>query len=566
MLAELSIKHFGIIESIQLSFENGLTVITGETGAGKSMIIDAIGLLAGGRGSADFVRHGASKAELEGLFFIEADHPCLAELNALGLQSEDDTVVLRREIAGSGKSVCRINGKMVTLSVMREMGRMLIDIHGQHEHQDLLQSDRHLPMLDSFGGKALHKARGAYHDLYESYQQLEKQLNRLSENEKEAAQRLDLIRFQVEEIDAAGLQPGEDEQLESERKKLANFEKVYDALQEGYQALNGEQRGLEWVGQAMSALENVSDLDDPYQKMHESLADSYYMLEEMSFSLRDSLEQLEYDPERLNLIEERLHDIQKLTRKYGDSVSEILQYREEAAAELGTLTNRDEQIEEIQQQLNQVKDELLERANELSEVRKKTAKALVRSITGELESLQMAKTQFDIHFETKETAGRIRFQKGGIDEVEFLISTNPGEPLKPLAKVASGGELSRIMLALKSIFSSGEGVTSIIFDEVDTGVSGRAAQAMAEKIFKLSDRSQVFCITHLPQVAAMADTHLYIQKEETGKRTATYVQALNQGQRVNEIGRMISGAEITDLTKRHAKELLELAQDTKATS
>lgn len=566
MLSELSITNFGIIESVRLSFENGLTVITGETGAGKSMIIDAIGLLAGGRGSSDFVRHGSLKAEIEGLFFIDGDHPCLSKLADLGFDASDGMIVIRREISDHGKSVCRLNGKLITLSTMKEIGRLLIDIHSQHEHQDLLQPERHLPLLDSFGGKALFDARQSYDDDFESYENLKKQLRRLTEDEKTAAQRLDIIRFQVEEIDTAGLEPEEDERLESEKIKLANFEKVNEALQEGYQALNGEQKGLEWVGQAMNFLEGIAGIDDQYGKMHETLASHYYLLEEMTFSMRDAFEQLEYDPDRLNFIEERLHDIQKLKRKYGDSVAEILQFRDEAAVELDSLTNRDAQIEKVRQQLNDLTEDLSEKACQLSKERKKMAEFLIASITRELEQLQMAKTKFNIRFQKREKEGKLHFLKDGYDEIDFLISTNPGEPLKPLAKVASGGELSRIMLALKSIFSGNDGSTSIIFDEVDTGVSGRAAQSMAEKIFKLSKRSQVFCITHLPQVAAMADTHLYIIKEESKNRTITDVRKLDKKLRVDEVGRMISGAEMTHLTRQHAKELLELAEDIKASS
>lgn len=566
MLSELSISNFGIIESVRLSLESGLTVITGETGAGKSMIIDAIGLLAGGRGSADFVRHGSVKAEIEGLFFIDDNHPCVGKMDELGFETNDGMVVVRREISKNGKSVCRLNGKLITLSTMKEIGRLLIDIHSQHEHQDLLQPERYLPLLDDFGSKGLAEARTSYDNAFSAYVKVKRDLQRLTEDEKTAAQRLDLIRFQVEEIDAAGLEPEEDEQLENEKTKLANFERVYDALQEGYQALNGEQKGLEWVGQAMNHLEGIAEIDRHYGGMHEKLAESYYLLQELTYSMRDSFEGLEYDPERLNLIEERLHEIQKLKRKYGDSVAEILQFRDKAAAELDQLINRDEEADSLRRKLSEFTQELLQKADRLSKQRKKTAEKLIGSITLELEQLQMAKTRFDIRFKTRQKDDERQFFKDGTDEIDFLISTNPGEPLKPLAKVASGGELSRIMLALKSIFSGHDGSTSIIFDEVDTGVSGRAAQAMAEKIFKLSKRSQVFCITHLPQVAAMADTHLFIMKEESNQRTTTDVRRLDDDRRAEEVGRMISGAEMTDLTKQHARELLALASNMKATS
>ncbi|HET7627490.1 MAG TPA: DNA repair protein RecN [Bacillales bacterium] len=560
MLGELSIRHFGIIESVDLSFDKGMTVITGETGAGKSMIIDAIGLLIGGRGSAEFVRHGAEKAEIEGLFYIDNGHPCREELASLGLETDDEMIVLRREISKAGKSVCRINGKMVTLAALKQTGKKLIDIHGQHEHQDLLQSERHLSLLDNFGGTKVDETSEKYRERFESYVELRKRWKQLHENEKEAAQRIDLIRFQVEEIDEAALVPNEDEQLEEERAVLANYERVFAALKKSYESLNGEQRGLEWVGEAMQSLSQIANVNDDYRQMHERLADHYYLLEEMTFSIRDTFESLAYDPERLNELESRLHDLQKLKKKYGDSVNDILAYRRQAAAELDQLTNRDRQVEETKAALASIKEQLRVDAKRLTEARKETANRLIEAITNELAELQMAKTRFDVQF-----SERSDFARDGLDDVEFLISTNPGEPLKPLARVASGGELSRIMLALKSIFSKGEGITSIIFDEVDTGVSGRAAQAMAEKIHRLSAHSQVFCITHLPQVAAMADTHLFITKKESRDRTITSVESLNTEQQIDEIGRMISGAEMTELTKQHAKELLDLAGRLKST-
>lgn len=570
MLSELSIRNFGIIESVNLSFEQGMTVITGETGAGKSMIIDAIGLLIGGRGSADFVRYGTNKAEIEGMFSIVDDQNIIEKLHDLDIEPSEGTVILRREISQSGKSVCRINGKMMTLTALRGVGRCLIDIHGQHEHQELLQSDRHLSLLDSFGGSELQYALRSYKELYASFKQMEKQLKDLTDNEKEKAQRLDFIQFQLDEINRAELQQGEDEQLQAEKTQLANYEKVFHALQEGYSALYGEQRGLEWVGKAMGELEDITELDEDYRQMYDQIANSYYLLEEMTFSLRDTFEQLQYHPERLEEIEARLADIQALKRKYGETVDDILQFRDELANELETATHRDEHIESLKFQLNETGNELLERAKTLSNIRQETARKLTDSITKELKELYMEKTRFDIQFTTKaKTDGEakdLQFQKDGIDAVEFMISTNPGEPLKTLSKVASGGELSRIMLALKSIFSKDETVTSIIFDEVDTGVSGRVAQAMAEKIFRLSVQSQVFCITHLPQVAAMADTHLYITKDESKARTITSVEALTESEKINEVGRMISGVEMTDLTKKHAQELLELATDIKATS
>lgn len=569
LLSELSIRNFGIIESVDLSFGQGMTVITGETGAGKSMIMDAIGQLMGGRGSVDFVRHGAAKAEIEGLFFTENDKEVEEILGEFGIEVDEGNVILRREISSHGKSVCRINGHMLTIAALKKIGRQLIDIHGQHEHQELLQPDRHLPLLDSFGGSDFTVALQEYRDSYESYSKLEKQLHDLYEHDKDMAQRLDFLRFQVEEIDEVALEAGEDERLEAEKSQLDNYEKVYEALQEGYSALYGEQKGLEWIGRAMTELEGIANLDQGYKQMFDQIAESYYQLEELTFSLRDHFEQLQYQPGRLDELQARLADIQTLKRKYGDSVDEILRFRDQAAAEIEMAEHHDEYIEKLQQQLYEAEKHLLDKAKTLSALRKETAQKLKSAITRELKELHMAKTEFDIQFRTKEKTSddtsQPYFQKDGIDNVTFLITTNPGEPLKPLSKVASGGELSRIMLALKSIFSREGPVTSIVFDEVDAGVSGRVAQAMAEKIFKLSEQTQVFCITHLPQVAAMADTHLYITKQEQQGRTTTSVQTLSQAEMVNEVGRMISGVEVTELTQRHAKELIQIAEEIKAT-
>jgi DNA repair protein RecN (Recombination protein N) len=568
VLAELSIKNFAIIESLSISFEKGLTVLTGETGAGKSIIIDAIHLLIGGRGSAEFVRYGEEKAEIEGLFLLEEEtHPCYQKCAEVGIDISEGMVILRREISVSGKSVCRVNGKLVTMGILREIGSTLVDIHGQHEHQELMDSSRHLPLLDEYGGAEIASALEEYQAVYRKYEQLKKQLQKLNENEQQMAHRLDLLTFQLDEIQKAGLQPNEDEQLMEEKVKIVNFQKIYEALKNSYEALYGEQRGLDWIGLTMSHLDDVAHIDAGLREMHETIANSYYLLEEMAYKLRDQLEQLEYDPNRLDFIEGRLNEINHLKRKYGQTVADILQYAEKIAQELDTIQNRDTHIHQLQKELQSVTEDLLIEAKNVTAVRMKHAQTLVQHIYQELKDLYMEKTQFDIVFSKREglldapliDGVPVKFQEDGVDVAEFYISTNVGEPLKPLAKVASGGELSRIMLALKSIFSKHQGVTSIIFDEVDTGVSGRVAQAIAEKIYRVSVGSQVLCISHLPQVAAMADTHLLISKETDGNRTKTSVKALTEDEKIKEIGRMISGVEITELTKEHAKELLELA-------
>ncbi|KSU63591.1 DNA repair protein RecN [[Bacillus] enclensis] len=568
MLQELSIKNFAIIDTLALSFEEGLTVLSGETGAGKSIIIDAIHLLVGGRGSAEYVRHGEKKAEIEGLFILDDEaHPCYEKVSEFGIEIEEGMIVLRREIASSGKSVCRVNGKLVTIAIMREIGGALIDIHGQHEHQELMNEHLHLSLLDQFGGKEIQANLASYREIYKEYSTIHKQLSRLNDNEQEMAHRLDLITFQLKEIQEADLKLNEDEELLEEKRKLMNFEKLYESLQTSYNSIQGEGKGLDWTGLAMSHLETAADLDNQYQKTLESVSNAFYVLEDAVHQIRGELDQLEFEPDRLDLIETRLNEINSLKRKYGSSVDEILAYGSKIEEEIETILNKDSHIDELQKKLLSLEKDLIVEAKNLTHTRKKWAKKLTGSIHEQLKQLYMDKTKFEVRFSTvrDESFSFSQFKKDGWDQVEFYISTNPGEPLKPLSKVASGGELSRIMLALKTIFSKHQGITSIIFDEVDTGVSGRVAQAIAEKIYQVATHSQVMCISHLPQVAAMADSHLFISKRLLKGRTSTSVKRLEENEKVREISRMISGVEITDLTQEHAKELLQLANTIKET-
>ena len=555
MLSELSITNFAIIESLSISFEKGLTVLTGETGAGKSIIIDAIHLLVGGRGSSDFVRHGEERAEIEGLFLLENASTVYDKAQELGIKIEDDMIVLRREITKSGKSVCRINGKLVTIAILREMGGSLVDIHGQHEHQELMDETKHLSLLDQFGSKQITKSLSEYEQIYAKYEQAIRKLKSLNDNEQQMAQRVDLYQFQLNEIVQAQLQLDEDEKLMDEKKQLSNFERIFESVQTSYNALKDEQKGLDWISLVMGEMETAAELNPEYKDMAEAVSNSYYMLEEVAGSLRSQLDNLEYDPQRINEIEARLNEINGLKRKYGQTISGILEYGAKIEEELETLLNKETHIDQLKKEISSLKKDLIIEGNELTSLRKKLAGDLTDAIHNELKQLYMQKTVFEVKINSGETF----ISKSGMDEIEFYLSTNPGEPLKPLSKIASGGELSRIMLALKSIFSKHQEITSIIFDEVDTGVSGRVAQAIAEKIHKVSTDSQVLCISHLPQVAAMADTHLYIEKETQDGRTKTKVKDLDHEGKIKEIGRMISGVEITDITKKHAQELLETA-------
>ncbi|RXI99524.1 DNA repair protein RecN [Anaerobacillus alkaliphilus] len=573
MLVELSIRNFAIIENLTVPFEKGLTVLTGETGAGKSIIIDAISLLIGGRGSAEFVRHGANRSEIQGLFHIDnLSHEIYYKAEQLGIEiSEDQMIVLQRDITSQGKSICRVNGKLVTLGILRELGENLVDIHGQHEHQHLMQAERHLSLLDQFAGDKITSSLLEYKQLFKSFTQLSARVKQFSENEQKLAQRLDLLQYQLNEIEKAKLKPEEDIHLSEERFKLANSEKLYKTIHDSYHALYGDGKGLDWILFAMNNVEDAANLDKELKGLKETISNCYYLLEEATFSLRDYYEGIEFHPERLNMVEARLNEITQLKRKYGADVTNILEYSAKIEEEIDTLLNREEKIQELETQRDSVCEDLFVEASNLTELRQAVANELVEKIHQQLKDLFMEKTKFQVEISERSSSVRdplingkhVHFHEAGIDKVEFLLSTNPGEPIKPLAKIASGGEISRIMLALKSIFSIHRGITSLIFDEVDTGVSGRVAQAIAEKIYNISKNSQVLCITHLPQVAAMASSHLYISKEQLENKTVTKVTTLSKENQVEEIARMLSGAETTPLTRESAKELLSQANKIK---
>lgn len=557
MLQELSVKNFAIISSLQLEFQMGMTVLTGETGAGKSIIIDAMGLLTGGRGSSDYIRQGASKCTLEGLFTMPKNQELVNLLEELGIETEDESIVIQRDISTSGKNVCRVNGRIINISNLRKIGEFLVDIHGQNEHQELMQSEKHLGMLDDFGGKELSKIKEQYEGIYSEYRMIEKKVRNRQKNEKEFAQRMDMLHFQSDEIATTELVLGEEEQLIDERNKLGNFQKIADALAASHEAVNGDgDSSLDKIGYAMNELLSIETLDPEYKAISEAVQNSYYLLQEASGDLSRHIDSLELDENRLNEVETRLELIRQMKRKYGESIESILDYYQEITQELADADFLEGRTGELESLLVEKKNQVIENGLKLRDIRKKIAKKLEKNILKELKELYMERTVFDIRF-TELTEEQ--FNEAGLDQVEFYITTNPGEPLKPLVRVASGGELSRVMLALKTIFSKSQGITSIVFDEVDTGVSGRVAQAIADKIYQISENSQVLCITHLPQVAAVADYQYFIEKEIIGKRTETKVRRLKQDERIAEIARMLSGSEITKLTTEHAKELLNMA-------
>lgn len=555
MLQELSIKDFAIIDEIQISFQPKMIVLTGETGAGKSIIIDALGLLAGGRGSTEFIRKGEKKAVIQGLFTLPREANTYNILEEYGIDSEDGQIILQRDLYRGGRNICRINGMMVNLATLRKVGETLIDIHGQNEHQELMKPENHIDLLDEYDKKTS-QLRNQYQVVYQNYRKLKLSMEKKEADEKAWVQRLDMLNFQVKEIEEAGLKINEEDELVEEKNKLDNFQAIHDALELSYQILSGEKIDVVGnLGNAMNELSDVSDLSENLQEINTKISDAFYSLEDAARDISDELDSMEWNGERLNEIEERLELIHQLKRKYGDTIEDILHYHSRIEKELREMENAEQNSEKQERQLSEALEKVKELAIKLSKQRKKSAKKLEKMIHEQLSALYMDKAVFEV-----KCLNNSKLYSKGIDKVEFYIQTNPGEEMGPLAKIASGGELSRIMLALKTIFSQKMGVTSIIFDEVDTGVSGRVAQAIAEKISQISNNSQVLCITHLPQVAAIADNHYYISKSVNDGRTETSLKELDEKQKIREIARMLSGSEITELTLKHAEELIKMSK------
>jgi DNA repair protein RecN (Recombination protein N) len=571
MLVELSIRNFALISSLTISFNKGLNVLTGETGAGKSIIMDAISLLIGGRSSVEFIRHGEKKAEIEGLFEMKANHPVLSLVKELGIDSEDETLILRRDLSIQGKSICRVNGKLVTLAILREIGQALVDIHGQHEHQHLLLEEKHSSLLDDYGKAEIEEHKKEYQQLFQQFKKINQQIKQYTQGEQELVHRMDLLKFQLDEITSSHLELGEDEMLLAEKRKRSHAQRIVKGLEESYAALHGDGKALDSLSIIKHHMEDLADIDEGLQPTAELVEHIYYQIEEVSEHLRKYKSQVEFEPERLHEIETRLVEIEQLKRKYGRNIDSILEYAAKIEDELDTIENKEERIQELLNKRQAILMDMVVEAKNLSKIRKQVSKNLGEDIKQELKGLYMDKTEIEIQINPLETGEQIEDEGGfryirsdGWDHIQFLISPNPGEPLKPLSKIASGGELSRLVLALKTVFSQIDYVTTLIFDEVDTGVSGRVAQAMAEKLFAISNGQQVLCITHHSQVAALSDEHYHIVKEMTDDETVTKVIPLQKVQRVEELARMMSGTEVTKTTKKHAEELLQTAKSLKA--
>ena len=547
MLNLLHIENIAVIECADITFDRGFNILTGETGAGKSIVIDAISAILGERAYRDMIRTGANKASVRAVF---SGVPLLPWFEYNGVE-HDDEIVIQREIYLDGKNICRVNGCPVTVSILRQLGIQLINIHGQHDSASLFDEDNHLYFLDSFADHApLMEDYAAKFSLVSS---LRREIDRKSMDEGEKLRRMETLKFQIAEIEKADLQPGEDEELESRRKVLQNAEKLSDGLDEAVECLYGgddSDGAAALLNQAERALGKLSRYTDAFSSMQEKLADLMYQVQDIAEEIRDGRDDLSYSADELEQIESRLDIIHKLRRKYGVTCADILSYLQKAKQELDEIEFADDHIERLKLKLKKAEKETRDAANHLRASRLAAADILSSRILEELAQLDMPKVQFECVFTELELTAN------GADGVAFFMSANAGEALKPMSKVASGGELARIMLAMKNVLAEKDQVNTLIFDEVDTGVSGRAAQRVAEKLKRVAINKQVLCVTHLPQLAALADTHLLIAKEERQGRTYTTVTPLDIEGRKRELARIIGGTNITQTTLKSAEEML----------
>jgi DNA repair protein RecN (Recombination protein N) len=568
MLLELHIRNFALIDSIDLEFYKGLNILTGETGAGKSILIDSVNFILGEKQSKDIIRIGQNSAFAEAVFDIENNKLIAEMLFNSGIindnsEIEDNILIISREINKNGRSISRVNGRTITISVLKTLSKLLIDIHGQHEHQSLFDENSHIQILDSFCGIDFLKVNEKYFETYCRLKEIDRELQDLRTDEQSKLRKIDLLKFQIQEISEVKLVDEEDEELKKRKDILVNSEKIFSALNYCFQNLHEndiEESAYDKIGTSITNLDNIEKYDNTIKDLNIMLKDVYFKLEDIVENIRNYKDNIEFDQHELDDIEVRLDVINRLKRKYGNSIKGILEYFEEIKAELELIEKSDENIEKLTSERKGLLDEVNIIAAKLTEIRINTAKILKLDIEKELKHLGMEKAVFQIQIAETD----IYFENGK-NKVAFNISANPGEPPKPLVKVASGGEMSRIMLAIKSVIANVDKIPTLIFDEIDTGISGRTAQAVAEKMCMISRTHQLLCVTHLPQIAAMADNHFKIEKNVNIKeeKTTTSVKILTTLDRIEELSRMLGGAEVTALTKEHANEMIKLADKTK---
>lgn len=555
MLQRLFIRNFALIEEFAVEFSENFNVLTGETGAGKSIVIDAVSLLLGGRAQAEYIRFGTEAALLEGVFYLPAAHSVFALLADFGIAFEEQTLVLTREITAGGKNAQRVNGRALTLAQYRQVGLLIVDIHGQHDHQALLQVERHVGILDRFAGPEHLGLALQVRERFSKWQDVQTELANLRKNEQERLQRIEFLKYQAAEIKQAKLRENEEEDLKQEAAILANAEKIKAHSSQAYACLFGGEHGssaYELVAGALRSLEEIKKVDAKLAKLAEELEPSLYLIEDAAAALRDYLENIEFSPERLEQAEKRLQQIKDLSKKYGHSISEILAYARKAEEELAYWENSAAVSEKLEADVQEGRRQYEAEAARLSDGRKKNAALLEVRVKRELAELAMPETKFSVQFTPAEASAQ------GIEKVEFLISPNPGEPLLPVAKIASGGELSRIILAIKTIIADKDEIGTLIFDEIDSGIGGKAAQKLADKLEKISASQQVICVTHSPLVSALADCHLLLEKEVADGRTSTKLRVLGLEERVDELVRMLGGEKPTEDLKKHARQILKM--------
>lgn len=555
MLEHLHIKNAALIKESTISFGSGLNILTGETGAGKSMIIGSLQFALGGRAGKDFLRHGEKMASVEALF-ASASNAVQEKLAENGIEPEEDgSVLIARTLSESGKSVCRVNGSTVTVGMLKEIAEGLLDIYGQHEHQSLLNPSGHIRLLDRFCGAEFADTMEEYKTVFHSVKEVERQLEALLGDEGQRIQRTDILTFQKEEIEAAALRQGEEEALTEQKKRLSSMEKLMRLTGEGLALLyDGNDRmpsACDQLGDALAKLQEAAEYDAGLTSLADSLADAYAAVEDTAREWKRQAEKLENDPQALEEIEERLQVIYKLKRKYGGTIEAVLAFYERVTEELHRLENSSEIVAELQKRKEGLQKRLSALAERLTAYRMTTAERVSEQIADALRDMEMKNARFWIQITEK-----AEWSADGRDKVEFLISANAGEDLKPLAKIASGGEMSRVMLALKTVLVDADEIGTFIFDEIDTGVSGRTARRVGEKMHLLGSKRQILCITHLPQIAAMADTHFLIEKETDGMETMTQVTPLNEEGAVLEVARLMGGSDVTETTLAAARELI----------
>lgn len=555
MLASLQIENIAVIEKAEITFDKGLNVLTGETGAGKSIIIDSLNAVLGERTTRELVRTGAHSAKVSAFFFDLSSNTKQA-LESLGMEPEEDgSLLLQRSIGADGRSACRINGKTATVSMLRQLGGELINIHGQHDSQSLLSPEKHVGFIDTLAQNE--KLLEEYHGLYAAYVKIRRALNELQMDEDEKLRKTDLLRFQIDELEAANLQAGERERLTQARTRCLNAEKILQNLRLAYEAISGTEEtagAAQLLTAAAASLQEAARFYETIEKTAQEVLDLSYNLEACTDEIRGAFDELAYDPADLEQIEERLDLLYKLSRKYGETEEEMLAYLEKARGELDEITFSEERAQKLDEERRETVRRIKALAVTLSDARRQAGERFAKQVEAELSYLDMPHVRFLVRQEQTKPG------PDGADEIEFLLSANPGEPPRPLARIASGGELSRIMLAIKNVLSGSDGIGTLIFDEIDTGVSGRAAQKIALKLKQVAAGRQVVCVTHLAQIAAQADCHLMIQKTVRGDQAYTQVDALDFEGRKQELARIMGGMEeITPLQLQGAEELLHAA-------